>query len=95
MRFGLRLGRLSRTMAARTPHYRLAGLEPMGGKSRRWRDVRTGETLSYNAGRRHPKPRGPALSTKPKPIEDGRLQLALRVMRRESSLPAAAGAARG
>ena len=24
----------------------------MGGKSRRWRDVRTGETLSYNAGRR-------------------------------------------
>jgi hypothetical protein len=37
-------------MAARTPHYRLAGLEPLGG-SRRWRDVRTGETLSYNAGR--------------------------------------------
>jgi hypothetical protein len=39
-------------MAARTPHYRLAGLEPLSGKSRRWRDVRTGETLSYNAGRR-------------------------------------------
>ena len=39
-------------MAARIPHYRLAGLEPLGGKSRRWRDVRTGETLSYNAGRR-------------------------------------------
>lgn len=35
-----------------TPHYRLAGLEPLGGRSRRWRDVRTGETLSYNAGRR-------------------------------------------
>jgi hypothetical protein len=45
-------GRLSETMAARTPHYRLAGLEPLGGKSRRWRDTRTGETLSYNAGRR-------------------------------------------
>ncbi len=39
-------------VATRTPHYRLAGLEPLGGKSRRWRDVRTGETLSYNAGRR-------------------------------------------
>jgi len=39
-------------MATRTPHYRLAGLEPLGGKSRRWRDVRTGEMLSYNAGRR-------------------------------------------
>jgi hypothetical protein len=39
-------------MAARTPHYRLAGLEPLGGKSRRWRDTRTGEILSYNAGRR-------------------------------------------
>jgi hypothetical protein len=39
-------------MAKRTPHYRLAGLEPLGGKSRRWHDVRTGETLSYNAGRR-------------------------------------------
>jgi hypothetical protein len=37
---------------SRTPHYRLAGLEPLGGKSRRWRDVRTGEMLSYNAGRR-------------------------------------------
>jgi hypothetical protein len=37
---------------SRTPHYRLAGLEPLGGQSRRWRDVRTGETLSYNAGRR-------------------------------------------
>jgi hypothetical protein len=36
---------------SRTPHYRLAGLEPLDGKSRRWRDVRTGETLSYNAGR--------------------------------------------
>jgi len=36
---------------SRTPHYRLAGLEPLGGRSRRWRDVRTGETLSYNAGR--------------------------------------------
>jgi hypothetical protein len=35
-----------------TPHYRLAGLQPLGGRSRRWRDVRTGETLSYNAGRR-------------------------------------------
>jgi hypothetical protein len=35
-----------------TPHYRLAGLEPLGGRSRRWRDIRTGETLSYNAGRR-------------------------------------------
>jgi hypothetical protein len=40
------------TVATRTPHYRLAGLEPLGGKSRRWRDVRTGETLSYNAGLR-------------------------------------------
>jgi hypothetical protein len=39
-------------MAARTPHYRLAGLEPLGGRSRRWRDTRTGEILSYNAGRR-------------------------------------------
>jgi hypothetical protein len=38
-------------MATRTPHYRLAGLEPLAGRSRRWRDVRTGETLSYNAGR--------------------------------------------
>jgi hypothetical protein len=37
---------------SQTPHYRLAGLEPLGGRSRRWRDVRTGETLSYNAGRR-------------------------------------------
>jgi hypothetical protein len=36
---------------SRTPHYRLAGLEPLDGRSRRWRDVRTGETLSYNAGR--------------------------------------------
>jgi hypothetical protein len=36
----------------RTPHYRLAGLEPLGGRSRRWRDTRTGEILSYNAGRR-------------------------------------------
>jgi hypothetical protein len=35
----------------RTPTYRVAGLEPLGGKSRRWRDVRTGETLSYNQGR--------------------------------------------
>jgi hypothetical protein len=35
----------------RTPTYRVAGLEPLGGKSRRWRDVRTGETISYNAGR--------------------------------------------
>jgi hypothetical protein len=39
-------------MVRRTPHYRLAGLEPLCGKSRRWRDTRTGETLSYNAGRR-------------------------------------------
>jgi hypothetical protein len=39
-------------MVKRTPHYRLAGLEPLGGKSRRWRDARTGEILSYNAGRR-------------------------------------------
>ena len=45
-------GQVSETVAARTPHYRLAGLEPLGGKSRRWRDTRTGETLSYNAGRR-------------------------------------------
>jgi hypothetical protein len=37
---------------SRTPHYRLAGLEQLGGKSRRWRDTRTRETLSYNAGRR-------------------------------------------
>jgi hypothetical protein len=36
---------------SRTPTYRVAGLEPLGGKSRRWRDVRTGETLSYNQGR--------------------------------------------
>jgi hypothetical protein len=35
----------------RAPTYRVAGLEPLGGKSRRWRDVRTGETLSYNQGR--------------------------------------------
>jgi hypothetical protein len=35
----------------RTPTYRVAGLEPLGGKSRRWRDVHTGETISYNAGR--------------------------------------------
>jgi hypothetical protein len=35
----------------RTPTYRVAGLEPLGGKSRRWRDVSTGETISYNAGR--------------------------------------------
>jgi hypothetical protein len=39
-------------MAKRAPNYRPAGLEPLGGKSRRWRDVRTGETLSYNSGRR-------------------------------------------
>jgi hypothetical protein len=36
---------------SRTPVYRVAGLEPLGGKSRRWRDVHTGETISYNAGR--------------------------------------------
>jgi hypothetical protein len=35
----------------RTPTYRIAGLQPLGDKSRRWRDVRTGETLSYNQGR--------------------------------------------
>jgi hypothetical protein len=35
----------------RTPIYRVAGLEPLDGKSRRWRDVHTGETLSYNQGR--------------------------------------------
>jgi hypothetical protein len=35
----------------RTATYRIAGLEPLGGKSRRWRDVHTGETISYNAGR--------------------------------------------
>ena len=48
-------------------------------------------------GRRHPKPREAALSAKrpPTPIEDERLQLAFRVLHRESTPPAAAEAARG
>ncbi len=32
--------------------YRAAGLEQVGGKARRWRVVRTGEVISYNAGRK-------------------------------------------
>ena len=34
------------------PQYRVAGLEPVGGKSRRWRVVSTGKEISYNGGRK-------------------------------------------
>ena len=39
-------------MPNRSTLYRQAGLEPLGGKSRRWRDLRTGETIPITrAGR--------------------------------------------
>jgi hypothetical protein len=53
--------------------------------------------ITRSQARGHPTPREAALSAKRplRPIEDERLQLALRVLRRDRSLPAAAEAARG
>ena len=52
--------------------------------------------ISRSQARGHPKPNEAAVSIKrpPKPIEDQRLQLAFRVLRREQSLSAAAHAAK-
>ena len=46
-RDAMRLGRDVQKTAA----YRLAGLEKIPGSARRWRDLLTGDELSYNAGR--------------------------------------------
>jgi hypothetical protein len=52
--------------------------------------------VSRSQARGHPKPKEAAVSWRrsPKPIEDDRLQLALKVLRREKSLTAAAKAAK-
>ena len=52
--------------------------------------------VSRSQARGHPKPKEAAVSAKrsPKPIEDGRLQLAFKVLRQEKSLSAAAKAAK-
>ncbi len=39
------------TKRSRTPAYRVAGLEKLGGSSRQWRVIKTGKVISYNAGR--------------------------------------------
>ncbi len=52
--------------------------------------------ISRSQARGHPKPREAAVASRhpPRPIEDDRLQLALRVLRQEKSLSAAAKAAK-
>src|SRR5271166_5860693 len=52
--------------------------------------------LSRSQARGHPKPKEAGVSSRraPRPIEDDRLQLALRVLRQEKSLSAAAKAAK-
>jgi hypothetical protein len=56
----------------------------------------TAKGISRSQARGHPKPTEAAVSSKrsPKPIEDQRLQLALKVLRQEKSLSAAAKAAK-
>jgi hypothetical protein len=52
----------------------------------------TAKGISRSQARGHPKPKEPASSWRraPKPIEDDRLQIALKVLRQEKSLTAAA-----